>query len=252
MTQEKPGRRPRRSKENIEAELFLAADSIITRVGFTGLSVTQLLKEAKADPPVFYNRFKDINDFIDKYVRVYDYWLNDSVELKEKELNPIENAQNILSKLIDSLLENTSMQKLLAWELNEDSTITRRTAQNRDNNSAHLIEYFENEFKNCDANFHVSIAVLVGGIYYLIMHRQIATFNRVNFNSPEGIEALKKNISIIIEKTFYNYDKKQPYKDVEQHIIKIAKELLRNNVEMSIIENSTGLSKDIILSLTKV
>ena len=39
------------------------------------------------------------------------------------------------------------MQKLIAWELNENTYVTRRTAQNRDNNSQEVIHYFENQLK---------------------------------------------------------------------------------------------------------
>lgn len=250
MDKPTPIKRVRRKKKDLEDDLFKAANTIISKVGFTGLTVTQLLKEAKADPPVFYNRYKDLNDFIDKFVRTYDYWLNDSVSLDEKGLTPIKNAQEILGKLIDSLLDNTCMQKLLAWELNEDNIITRRTSQNRDNNSGHLIEYFEDKLKNCEANFNIGIAILIGGIYYLIIHRKMATFNRVNFDSPETINLLKKNISIIIEKVYNDYDKSQisPNK-IEQNTLNIAKKLLEQNVDIKIIVQATGLSEGVILSL---
>lgn len=245
-----PIKRVRRKREVLEDNLFKAANAIISKVGFTGLTVTQLLKEAKADPPVFYNRYKDINDFIDKFVRAYDYWLNDSVSLNEKDLTPTENAQQILGKLIDSLLDNTCMQKLLAWELNEDNIITRRTSQNRDNNSGHLIEYFEDKLKKCEVDFNVGIAILTGGIYYLIIHRKMATFNRVNFDSPEGIDLLKKNISIMIEKIYSDYDKNQAsINGIEQNNITIAKKLLKYNVDIKIIEQATELSEEVILSL---
>lgn len=250
MDKPTPIKRVRRKKETLEDDLFKAANTIISKVGFTGLTVTQLLKEAKADPPVFYNRYKDINDFIDKFVRTYDYWLNDSVSLNEKDLTPTKNAQVILGKLIDSLLENTCMQKLLAWELNEDNIIARRTSQNRDNNSGHLIEYFEEKLKNCEVNFNVGIAILTGGIYYLIIHRKMATFNKVNFDSPEGINLLKKTIHIMIDKIYGDYNKSQTSTaGVEQNTINIAKKLLNLNVDIKTIQQATELSEEVILSL---
>ena len=142
------------------------------------------------------------------------------------------------------------MQKLLAWELSEDNIITRRTSQNRDNNSGHLIEYFEDTLKNCEVNFNVGIAVLTGGIYYLIVHRKMATFNRVNFDSAEGINLLKKNLSIMIEKIYSDYNKNQTsINEIEQNTINIAKKLLKYNVDIKIIEQATELSEEVILSL---
>lgn len=241
LPNEKNNKRTRRSRETLENDLFSAAYKVISKYGFHGLTVKGLLEEAKADPPVFYKRYSDINDFIEKFIRNYDYWLNDSVELNEKELSPIENAEQIITKLIDSLLDNECMQKLLAWELNEDSSITRRSSQNRDNNSGHLIDYFEKTLKDCDVNFNVGMAVLVGGIYYLICHRKMATFNRVNFNTPEGIEALKATVTLMLRKIYSN--------ETWINTINIAKKLLKNNVDISIVQQSTGLPMEILSTL---
>lgn len=234
-------KRIRRTKEVLENDLVSAAYKLINENGFHNLSVKKLLDEAKADPPVFYNRYSDINDFIEKFIRKYDYWLNDSVHLNEKELSPIDNAENIIDKLIDSLLSNECMQKLLAWELNEDNSITRRSSQNRDNNSGYLIDYFEKSFKDCDVNFNVSMGILVGGVYYLICHRKMSTFNRVNFNTPEGIDALKKNLGIMLRKIYCD--------ETKQNTIGIAKNLLKNNVEISIVSQCTGLTMEFLLTL---
>lgn len=239
-----PDKRVRRTKEDIEKALFQAAISVIEKVGFQGLTVTSILKEAKADPPVFYNRYKDMNDFIEKFVRNYDYWLNDSIAINIENDAAVDNIRDIMIHLIDELRDNSCMQKLLAWELSDNNFITRRTAQNRDNNSESLIGFFESRFKKADVNFNVATAILIGGIYYLIIHREVGTFNKIDFSTKEGIGLLKSTIAAILSKLFDD-SVANPSKEVER----IAVELMKNGVSIDIIQRSTGLSKSAIMAL---
>jgi AcrR family transcriptional regulator len=111
-------KRYRRTKIGIEKLFFDAATKIIEK---HGLTVTGIAHVATIEPPVFYNRYKDIEDFIEKYVRNYDYWLRDTINFISRSNNPLENMEIILNGLIDSLAENIPMQKLIAWEMNENN-----------------------------------------------------------------------------------------------------------------------------------
>lgn len=250
MSTVNPTKRFRRTKENIEKDLFDAAIRVIEKSGFSGLTVTSLTKAASAEPPVFYNRYKDMTDFIDKFVRSYDYWLKDTITIDYTKGSAIKNIENIIVNLLDLLHDNICMQKLIAWEMNEDNLITRRTSQNRDNNCEPLIRYFEEEFKNCNINFNTATALLIGGIYYLIIHREMGTFNLVDYSKTENIEILKDNIRLIIRNIFSDYNA-NPSKKQEKTTVEIAIELLKNGVSTDIIHRSTGLSTKAISSLLK-
>ena len=156
--------RYRRTRATLEQDIITAAEQLIGEKGFSRLKLTELCEKAKIESPVFYNRYEDIDDFVEKFVRNYDYWLSDNVTLDTKNLSPVENMNHIIQTLIDSLAANPVMQKLIAWELNENTYVTRRTAQNRDNNSQEVIHYFENQLKANDINFNVGCAILIGGV----------------------------------------------------------------------------------------
>jgi len=239
-------KRHRRKKADLEQDLFNAANKIIKKYGFTGLTMSRLMREAKAENAVFYNRYKDMNDFLDKFVRNYDYWLNDSIHLDD-EAHPLENAKNIMVGLIDSLLENTTMQKLIAWEMNEKNFITQRAAQNRDNNSRLLIEYFGKTFANSKVSFNVGTAVMLGGIYYLIIHRELGTFNDIDYSTPEGIARLKHDIPLMVEQLYKDHQNDGAENNSKE--IEIARRLIKNNVEREIIKDSTGLTDEILDTL---
>ena len=247
-TAEQPQKRIRRTKKDIESRLFNGALAVIEEVGFSNLTIKALAQKAAIEPPVFYNRYQDMDDFVDKFVRRYDYWLGDSIKLNIKN-DPIDEMSNIINGLVDSLLDNPCMQQLLAWELCENNDITRRTAQNREFNAKQLINYYEDILKDCDISFDYSTAIIVGGIYYLILHRKRATFNFVDYTKKENIEELKKNIRKIITKIYSDYDDKSSDTSSNPKAIQIAKKLIANKVDFEIIKDSTGLNEQTLKSL---
>lgn len=245
-------KRNRRTKSEIEKLLFDAATKIIEKAGFTSLTVTGIIQEAKVDPPVFYNRYVDIDAFLEKYVRSYDYWLRDSIDLSPKEKNPIKQMENILFDLIDSLVKNIPMQRLIAWEMNENNHITRRTAMSRDLTSKYIIDYFIDALKKCSVRYDYSLALFVGGLYFLIIHRKLGTFNYIDFDKPESIDEMKKNLSLIIHKVFNDYNtptESNSNRDKQNDMKMVAKELIINNVDYTIIKKATKLSDSILESL---
>ena len=197
-------KRIRRTKKDIEQRLFDAALNVIEKVGFSNLTIKALTKEAKVEPPVFYNRYKDLSDFLDVFVRKYDYWLNDSIKFNFKE-EPLTSISAVIENLADSLLDNVCMQRLLAWELSEDNHITRRTSQTRDMNSSRLTEFYTEAFKNCDIKFNHAISILVGGIFFLTLQRERSTVNFIDYSKPENLDAMKETARKILVKIFDDY-----------------------------------------------
>lgn len=240
----KTAQRYRRTRASLEQDIVTAAESLIAEKGFSKLKLTDLCERAKIESPVFYNRYRDMDDFIEKFVRDYDYWLSDNVHLDEKNMSPVENMNNIIQTLIDSLAANPVMQKLIAWELNENNYVTRRTAQNRDNNSQEVIHYFENQLKANEINFNVGSAIVIGGVYYLIMHKDLATFNNVDFSTEEGMQMLKETVTKIVYKLFGSARGRAASTTEKLTSQRIARNLLQSGVDRDTILKATGLSEE--------
>ncbi len=83
------------------------------------------------------------------------------------------------------------MQKLLIWEVSDSNYITERTAENRERHSQNLVEYFEKTDSDPNINIRVVSALLISGIYYLALHKNISTFCGIDFRSKEGLLLLK-------------------------------------------------------------
>lgn len=236
-------KRCRRSHQEIEEVIKAAAKALIEEVGFTNLTLTGIIKKAELEPNVFYKRYSDLDALLDKFVRDYDYWLNDSINFDADKRTPLENCENLLIELVDSLNSNIVMQKLLAWEITDNNYITKRTAENRERHSVHLLEYFNNKFVDSDIDFDIATALLISGVYYIILHKDVSAFCSVDFSKKENIVLLRRNIKKIVEKMY------AAPTSLEEEKIAIAKKLFASKVDYKIIKESIDLPEEVLKTI---
>ena len=178
-------RRPRRSKADIEAAIQRAAIAQIKKKGFSLALVTDIVKRAKIEPIVFYNRYKNLDEFYDKFVKKYDYWLSNIVHGLADELDTTDGYADIMTQLLDNLLNDGIMTELLRWEVSEGTHITERTARLREMDVTDLIAKYSSEKKQSIDLVAIS-ALIVGGIYFMVLHKDRSTFAGIDLNSTEG------------------------------------------------------------------
>ena len=226
-------KKQRRKKKELDEAIWTALEKLIIERGFNEITLAGLAQEAGVEPPVIYNRFEGIDELLEKYVRRYDYWLNDIISL-EKELTPKENFKKLLVDLINELYANEIMQRILVWEMNDTHRITRRMALTREVDSSDLLQYFNSGLETFDP----INALMISGIYYLILHRKISTFSNINFNTPQGKEIMSETVGRIIDKLYPETI------SPDEHKLKmdIAKKFKEKGVDKGIIKEATGLS----------
>lgn len=197
-------RRKRRSTKEIEACILDAANRLIEKDGFAKLTVTGIIHEAKIEPTQFYNRYEDLYKFIDEYVKRYDYWFSDVAKSQKQSRDDKELYTNIITSLFQSLLENKVMQELLKWELANNNETSQRTARLRELHTLPLSEKYDKLFSNSDIDIVAISALLIGGIYYLILHDRLSTFSGINLNTESDRERILNAISRLSEILFNN------------------------------------------------
>ncbi len=168
MEEDKPkGRRPKRTKAQIDECINHAAVAEIVEKGFSDTILYGIIKRAKIEPVVFYNRYKSLELFYDEFVKGKDYWFVDLLkEIDEPQLSRIE-LTKILVSLIDALDKDSVMLELLRWEVASENPTTRRSAALREFHTLPLAKDYENLFKNTEVDMLSLCALVIGGIYYL-------------------------------------------------------------------------------------
>ncbi|MDR1729075.1 MAG: TetR/AcrR family transcriptional regulator [Prevotellaceae bacterium] len=236
----KKARRRRRTKIEVEKDIWDALERLIRKKNIHNITIVELAQEARVEPIVLYNRFKNLDELIEKYVRQYDYWLKDVAEINWN-AEPKSEFKKMLTNFTKGLYESEIMQRMLVWELHNDSEVNRETAQMREMQSVQLFEHFNKQLQNGGSGFNAIIAVLVAGIYYLVLHRKISTFVFIDFDTEAGRQLLIDAVEEIVDFLIFPKDATVSHEN-PQSIRDVAQNMLDLGVEKEIIARSTGLT----------
>lgn len=233
--------RKRRNNIQVEEAIFDATKKLIEKYGFSDLKLTQIAEDAHISHNVFYKRYPDLDELLWKFVQQYDYWFADVLSAEFDKSDLIGYYKAALGELKDALEGNKVMQELLKYELSKDNALTRRSARLRELDSARVMDDLEKYFEKSTIDIRANTALLIGGIYYLLLHKERSTFCGIDFNTEAGLERMKKAVIDTCDKMF-------EIRDIDNKISQIARNLLKRGVDKSIIAESTGLSlEDIAL-----
>lgn len=234
--------RRRRTKEEIEELINKAALELIESGGFSNLTVRNIAELAKIEPIVFYNRYQNIEEFIDEFVRKYDYWLADVVKTYEK-LTEKDEYNYVLKSLFTSLKNNAVMQELLRWELFQENDTTSRTAKLREFHTLPFADKYINYFGDVPFEIEVISAIIISGIYYLILHGRLTPFARVDINTTKGQKQIFRAIDYIVNSLFNDTS------NADSKALEIAKAMKINGLDNNLIEECTHIPISIIEKL---
>lgn len=192
MEKDKPkGRRPKRTKAQIDDCINQAAVAEIIEKGFSDTILYGIIKRAKIEPVVFYNRYKSLELFYDEFVKSKDYWFENLLkEIDEPQLSR-EELTKILVSLIDVLDKDSVMLELLRWEVASENPTTRRSAALREFHTLPLAKDYENLFKNTEVDMLSLSALVIGGIYYLELHKNLSPFSGIDLKTEEVLATNK-------------------------------------------------------------
>lgn len=209
MEEDKPkGRRPKRTKAQIDDCINHAAVAEIVEKGFSDTILYGIIKRAKIEPVVFYNRYKSLELFYDEFVKSKDYWFVDLLkEIDEPQLSK-EELTKILVSLIDALDKDSVMLELLRWEVASENPTTRRSAALREFHTLPLAKDYENVFRNTEVDMLSLCALVIGGIYYLELHKNLSPFSGIDLKTEEGKNRIKEALSSFVNILFDLKDEK--------------------------------------------
>jgi len=228
MEENKP-KRYRRTKADLEADIIKSAEALIKKKGFSAMFVTDLIKKAKIEPPVFYNRYNNLDEFFDDFVKKYDYWFKDVIAGTQFPSNDEDGYISIFKEVQRALVDRSVMLELLRWEITEGNETTKRTAMLREMHTLPLVKSFEERFKDSDIDIAAISSLIIGGIYYLNLHRERSYFSEIDIKSEEGQKRIEHTIDMLGHIIFQ-------YKEKEDIRASIAEKLKREGVSQDVID----------------
>lgn len=192
----------RRTAKEIENDIFKVVSNIVLRDGLSAVSIKQVAKESRTDVSVLTRRFTDDNGLIKAYTSKFDYFINDVLcSIDMSSCSVIEYFHRMATNLVTNLYQNKEMQEVMLWELRVNNKLTRKSARSRENTLQEIMPNISSKIRlDMGVDPRALLAVLVGGLYYLILRSNRSTFCGIEWNSKKGRELLINSLTDIIEK----------------------------------------------------
>lgn len=211
--------RYRRTKADITEDIRKAAVDQVLKRGFSASLVTEIIKKAKIEPPVFYHRYKNIDEFYSEFVKGCDYWFSDIADKAMKGSgNPKEQFLALMEGLQEALKEKSVMHELLRWEIAEGNDTTKRTATLREMFTLPLADKYNALFADTDIDFVALASLLIGGLYYLHLHRERSTFCNIDMEKEDGTQRIEKAIKTFTNIIFSFLERRDTKQDVAERM----------------------------------
>lgn len=232
--QNKKVRKPRRTKGDLDNAINKAAERLIMERGFSNTLITDIMKEAEIEPTVFYKRYKNIDEFYGEFVKKRDYWFSDVIKNAMNGEDMMEDVYNMLCCLLSELSDKSLMLELLRWEVAQGNDITNYTSKLREEHTLPLAGKYLSHYFGTNVDIVAWSALLIGGIYYLCLHKDRAPFCGIDVNNPNHVERLKMALHAIVDQLRWLMEK-QSEKE------KIAENLRKQGVSEDIIKKCISL-----------
>lgn len=200
---------PTNDREKSIQKLIEAVGTVIQTKGYVGLSATNIAKAAGLSRRLITVYFDSVEALIETYVRGKDYWVaaaGKSTEMIQD--NTGENTREILETLLtsqyDYFYQNEEMQKIVLWQISQTTEIMKEICEERESLSRVFFALSDKELKGSNIDLRATAALLVAGIYYLVLHTKSTdtTFCEINLREPEGMERIKRAISTILNNAY--------------------------------------------------
>ncbi len=194
-----------KDKELTKRKLINAVGEVVKAEGFQNLKISKVSKYANVDRKLIYRYFGSLNYLVEVYILENDYWMIFADKMKqmltEKQFSGSEDLiTEILQNQFRFFVSQKEMQRLILWELSMDNPLMRSIHNTRESLGQEFLNMSDSHFQNGKVNFRAIAALLVGGIYYTILHTVYngGTFAGIDLNTENGKEELLKAIGQIV------------------------------------------------------
>ena len=194
-----------KDKEQTKRKLIQAVGELIKTEKFSAIKISQISKKADVDRKLIYRYFGGISGLLEAYVVENDYWMLFTEKMKTliQEGNYANSAQlitAILQNQFKYFMAEKTMQRLILLELSTNSPLMKSIHNVRENLGQQFLELTDKHFKGSNVNFRAVAALLVGGIYYTILHTMFngGKFTDMEIMSDDGQEDILRTIEQIV------------------------------------------------------
>lgn len=198
-----------RDKERTKLKMIQAVGKVLLKKGYTGLNASSIAKEAGIDKSLVWTYFGSLDNLVEEYIAQRDFWrfkATDSINtlLTFKDGIKDEYMSGLLQFQFQALLDDEILQRIMLWGISEKKDFLKHLSDQRELVGEEVFKILDPQFKNSNIDIRGILAILVAGIYYLVLHGKInrGLFCGIDLNTTDGQERIKESISQIISMAF--------------------------------------------------
>jgi AcrR family transcriptional regulator len=196
--------RIRRTRDVIDSQLMSAVCKVINELGFSQLGINSVSEVAKVEKAYIYRNFESFDNLVERYFIRNDFWERFIIQKAYSEHGADLKDMFIyyLTELYKTMDQNREFESIARWEIAEPTSYVLRHARKRELDGQKLIEKNVEHFKGTGLDIEVIYALLISGIYYLNIHKNVSTTCGVDFTTREGKKRLMKTIEQLADMLF--------------------------------------------------
>jgi len=204
----------KRNREETIRRLLATVGDILKEKGYAGLGVNKISARAGVHKKLIYYYFGSLNELVKAYIRQKDYWLPlfDAFQwpatLEKDDVKAL--FVDLLEEQFRFFYQEPEMQKLILWQISDVSPLMRHISEMRELEGAKFLALTDPYFEIAEVDFRSVVALLVGGIYYIVLH---ACHNKssvcgIDINKEQDYAKLLKTIRQILNWSWSTAPKK--------------------------------------------
>lgn len=203
-----------RNKERTMSKLINAVGEVIQNQGYFKLGVNNIARTAGVNKKLIYKYFGNVESLIKSYIMERDYWLVFNEQLWNRLLDDnLDHGKELNVKILIELFKHLSnvpeAQKIILWEISENSSVMREINRFREHIRMKLFSSTGDLLSDTSADIEAMNAIILGGIYYLHLRTNaIGGICNIDIRTIEGEKRILDALTIIVE-LMYNEGRKQ-------------------------------------------
>ncbi|WP_183580221.1 TetR/AcrR family transcriptional regulator [Mucilaginibacter sp. X5P1] len=190
--------------EETKRLILETVSTIMNESGYTNLQVMKITRRMGKSKGMIGYHYRNLNELLKLYIQQKDYWPPLFERFNFTEHPGEEKIKHLFTELMQDNLklfqETTEMQKIILWQISQDSPMLRSVSEEREKGGEQLLGLAAPYFIHTGINFKAIIALLLGGSYYMVLH------SRTNKSSVCGIDLN------------WDHDKEEVHKTIQQVI----------------------------------
>ena len=219
-------------------DLLNAVGLALKKHGFAKLGINAVAAEANIDKTAIYRYYDGFDDLLRAYIEHQEYWIKPLKDLGNQKIKDMKGLiKSFLKDQIDTLMANEEFQQLILWELADKDNLAAPITVKREIYSEGILEQSRVSLEKAGVNLNFILSVLLGGIYYVVIHKSKYKFCEVDLNQKRHKDEFIKTLDWLVDLLF---EANEQVSKVE----KIALRLHEKGMSKGEIEEITKLNSD--------